>query len=96
MRRMRPSRPLWRRHPHAIATAIDAVAARLSAGGRLIYVGAGTSGRLAALDAAECESTFSTSPGQVVALLAGGLRALPQSRKLQRTTMPQARTSCGR
>ena len=61
----------------AIATAIDAVAARLGAGGRLIYVGAGTSGRLAALDAAECESTFSTSPGQLVALLAGGLSSPP-------------------
>jgi N-acetylmuramic acid 6-phosphate etherase len=61
----------------AIATAIDAVAGRLSAGGRLIYVGAGTSGRLAALDAAESESTFSTSPGQVVALLAGGLHSSP-------------------
>lgn len=60
-----------------IARAIDAVAARLGAGGRLIYVGAGTSGRLAALDAAECESTFSTAPGQVVALLAGGHSSPP-------------------
>jgi N-acetylmuramic acid 6-phosphate etherase len=56
----------------AIAEAIDAVAARLQAGGRLVYAGAGTSGRLAALDAAECESTFSTQRGQVVALIAGG------------------------
>src|SRR5262245_65485304 len=56
-----------------IAATIDAVAARLSQGGRLIYVGAGTSGRLAALDAAECESTVSTQPGQVVALVAGGI-----------------------
>ncbi len=61
----------------AIAAAIDAIAGRLGAGGRLIYVGAGTSGRLAALDAAECESTFSTAPGQVVALLAGGLLSSP-------------------
>jgi N-acetylmuramic acid 6-phosphate etherase len=61
----------------AIAAAIDAVAARLRDGGRLIYLGAGTSGRLAALDAAECESTFSTEPGQVVALLAGGPLASP-------------------
>src|SRR5256714_1849661 len=51
--------------------------ARLARGGRLIYVGAGSSGRLAALDAAECESTFSTEPGQVVALVAGGLVASP-------------------
>ncbi len=56
----------------AIAAAIDAVAARLQSGGRLIYVGAGTSGRLATVDAAECESTFSTLPGQVIAVIAGG------------------------
>ena len=61
----------------AIVGAIDAIAARLREGGRLVYVGAGTSGRLAALDAAECESTFSTAPGQVVALLAGGLLSAP-------------------
>jgi N-acetylmuramic acid 6-phosphate etherase len=60
-----------------IAAAIDEIAARLARGGRLIYVGAGSSGRLAALDAAECESTFSTEPGQVVALVAGGLVASP-------------------
>jgi N-acetylmuramic acid 6-phosphate etherase len=54
----------------ALAAAIDAVAARLAAGGRLVYVGAGTSGRLAALDAAECEATFSAEPGQVVAAVA--------------------------
>jgi N-acetylmuramic acid 6-phosphate etherase len=47
------------------------VAERLAAGGRLVYVGAGTSGRIAALDAEECESTFSTAPGQVIALVAG-------------------------
>ncbi len=54
-----------------LAAAIDAIVERLAAGGRLIYVGAGSSGRLAALDAAECESTFSTEPGQVVAVVAG-------------------------
>jgi N-acetylmuramic acid 6-phosphate etherase len=58
-----------------VATAIDAVAKRMRGGGRLVYVGAGTSGRLAAVDAAECESTFSTRPGQVVALVAGGASA---------------------
>src|SRR5581483_4113683 len=58
-----------------IASAIDAIVERLAAGGRLIYVGAGTSGRLAALDAAECGPTFSTAPGQVVALVAGGASA---------------------
>jgi N-acetylmuramic acid 6-phosphate etherase len=57
----------------AVAELIDAVADRLGSGGRLIYVGAGTSGRLAALDAVECETTFSTPPGQVTALVAGGM-----------------------
>jgi N-acetylmuramic acid 6-phosphate etherase len=61
----------------AIAAAIDDIAGRLQSGGRLIYAGAGTSGRLAALDAAECESTFSTRPGQVVALIAGGAISSP-------------------
>jgi N-acetylmuramic acid 6-phosphate etherase len=55
----------------AIAALVDEVAARLALGGRLVYVGAGTSGRLAALDAVECETTFSVEPGRVVALLAG-------------------------
>jgi N-acetylmuramic acid 6-phosphate etherase len=55
----------------AIAAAIDAVVERLGAGGRLIYVGVGSSGRLAAVDAAECEATFSAAPGQVVAVVAG-------------------------
>ena len=54
-----------------LAAAIDAIVAKLATGGRLVYVGAGTSGRLAELDAAECESTFSTEPGQVLALVAG-------------------------
>src|ERR671933_556725 len=53
-----------------LAAAIDAIVERLARGGRLVYVGAGSSGRIAALDAAECESTFSTA-GQVTALLAG-------------------------
>lgn len=54
-----------------IAAAVDAIVERLAAGGRLVYVGAGSSGRLAAADAAECEATFSAEPGQVVALVAG-------------------------
>jgi N-acetylmuramic acid 6-phosphate etherase len=56
----------------AIADAVDAIVERLRAGGRLVYVGAGSSGRIAALDASECEGTFSTPPGMVVALVAGG------------------------
>jgi len=59
-----------------IAQAIDAVADALARGGRLIYIGAGTSGRIAALDAAECPPTFSTDPKQVQFVIAGGERAL--------------------
>ncbi len=54
-----------------LAEAIDAVVDRLRGGGRLVYVGAGSSGRIAALDADECEATFSTEPGHVVAVVAG-------------------------
>ena len=54
-----------------LAATIDALVERLRAGGRLVYVGAGSSGHIAALDAGECEATFSTEPGQVVALVAG-------------------------
>lgn len=60
----------------ALARAADAIAARLDAGGRWFYAGAGTSGRLAALDAAELPPTFGTDPGLVVALLAGGPAAM--------------------
>jgi N-acetylmuramic acid 6-phosphate etherase len=59
-----------------IAEAIEAIAAAIHQGGRLIYVGAGTSGRLAALDAAECPPTFSTHPKTVQFVIAGGARAL--------------------
>ena len=53
-----------------IAVVVDEVVARLARGGRLVYVGAGTSGRLAAADSAECEATFAAAPGQVLALVA--------------------------
>ncbi len=56
-----------------IAAAVDAISERLRRGGRLVYVGAGSSGLLAALDASECEATFSVPPGVVVALVAGGV-----------------------
>ena len=59
-----------------IATAIDAIADRMRGGGRL-YVGAGTSGGIAALDASECVATFSTSPDTVIAVVAGGEGATP-------------------
>jgi N-acetylmuramic acid 6-phosphate etherase len=59
-----------------IAQAIDAIADAIRSGGRLIYAGAGTSGRLAALDAAECPPTFNTDPKTVQYVIAGGDRAL--------------------
>lgn len=62
-----------------IGQACAAAASALRAGGRLIYVGAGTSGRLGVLDAAEMAPTFGAAPGQVVALIAGGVRALTES-----------------
>jgi N-acetylmuramic acid 6-phosphate etherase len=61
----------------SITRAIDSFAERLRRGGRLVYVGAGSSGLLAAVDAAECQSTFATPPGQVLALVAGGVTATP-------------------
>jgi N-acetylmuramic acid 6-phosphate etherase len=59
-----------------IVAAVDLIAARWRAGGRLFYLGAGTSGRLAMLDAVECPPTFQSSPEMVQALIAGGERAL--------------------
>lgn len=63
----------------AIAAIIEAAVAGLSAGGRLIYAGTGTSGRLGVLDAAECPPTFSTHPTVVVGLIAGGQQAMFQA-----------------
>ncbi|MFF3561900.1 N-acetylmuramic acid 6-phosphate etherase [Streptomyces sp. NPDC002574] len=60
----------------AIAAAIDGIAARMARGGRLVYAGAGTAGRLGVLDASECPPTFNTTPGQVTGLIAGGPRAI--------------------
>ncbi|WEH41171.1 N-acetylmuramic acid 6-phosphate etherase [Streptomyces sp. NBC_01218] len=59
-----------------IAAAIDAIAARMARGGRLIYLGAGTAGRLGVLDASECPPTFNTDPDEVVGLIAGGPTAM--------------------
>ncbi len=59
-----------------IAQAVDLIAASLGKGGRLIYVGTGTSGRIAALDAVECPPTFDTDPKMVQFVMAGGLKAL--------------------
>jgi N-acetylmuramic acid 6-phosphate etherase len=62
----------------AIARAVDGIVSRMLSGGRLIYVGAGTSGRLGVLDASECPPTFGTSPELVRALIAGGKKAVTQ------------------
>lgn len=63
----------------AIVAAIDTIADRLAQSGRLIYVGAGTSGRLGVLDASECPPTFNTDPEQVIGLIAGGAGALQRA-----------------
>lgn len=63
----------------AIARTIELAAERFERGGRLIYVGAGTSGRLGVLDASECPPTFSTPPAMVVGLIAGGPAALTRA-----------------
>jgi N-acetylmuramic acid 6-phosphate etherase len=60
----------------AILRAVELVAERLAAGGRLIYAGAGTSGRLGVLDASECPPTFQSDPAQVQARIAGGPEAI--------------------
>jgi len=65
-----------------IARAIDQVAAGLRQGGRLIYVGAGTSGRIAALDAVECPPTFNTNPRSVQFIIAGGAKALASASEI--------------
>jgi len=60
----------------AIAQAIEVISDRLAAGGRLVYIGAGTSGRLGVLDAAECPPTFNSDPSQVLGIIAGGPGAM--------------------
>src|SRR4029077_4258681 len=62
-----------------IARAIDLAVAAFQGGGRLLYVGAGTSGRLGVLDASECPPTFGTPPEMVVGVIAGGYQALVRS-----------------
>ncbi|MGC0331179.1 N-acetylmuramic acid 6-phosphate etherase [Streptomyces sp. SAI-170] len=66
-------------HLPKIAAAIDAVSHRMATGGRLIYAGAGTAGRLGVLDASECPPTFNTDPAQVIGLIAGGPQAMVTS-----------------
>jgi N-acetylmuramic acid 6-phosphate etherase len=68
-----------RREIPAIAAAVDGIAERLDEGGRLFYIGAGTSGRLGVLDASECPPTFNAPPEMVQGLIAGGDGALRRS-----------------
>ncbi len=67
------------RESEAIAKGVEIIAQRLRAGGRLVYLGAGTSGRLGVLDASECPPTFSTPPELVVGVIAGGYGALTRA-----------------
>ncbi len=67
------------REAATIARAIETVVTRLAAGGRLIYLGAGTSGRLGMLDAAECPPTFNSPPEQVLGIIAGGPSAMQRA-----------------
>ena len=68
-----------RAEAESIAKAIDVITERMRVGGRLLYLGAGTSGRLGVLDASECPPTFNTDPDQVVGIIAGGYDALVRS-----------------
>ncbi len=76
----------------AMAKAVEMAAEAIRSGGRLIYVGAGTSGRLGVLDASECPATFGTPPDQVVAIIAGGDRAIRESVEGAEDDTAQART----
>jgi N-acetylmuramic acid 6-phosphate etherase len=73
----------------AIERAVEAIVRSIEQGGRLIYVGAGTSGRLAALDAAECPPTFGVSPRLVQTVVAGGRRALTRAAEDVEDSAPQ-------
>ena len=75
-----------------IARAIDLIAERLRAGGRLVYCGSGTSGRLGILDAVECPPTFSTDPDRVIGLIAGGPGAVFQAGEGAEDDRPRGET----
>ena len=74
----------------SIQSLVDDVAERMKNGGRLFYIGAGTSGRLGVLDASECPPTFGTPPEKVVGLLAGGIPALYSSIEIAEDDLDQA------
>lgn len=73
--------PAVRRILPAVAQLVDAAFERMQQGGRLIYMGAGTSGRLGVLDASECPPTYGVSPDLVIGLIAGGYEALVRSQE---------------
>jgi len=79
-----------------IALAIDAIAEAIRKGGRLIYVGAGTSGRMAALDAAECPPTFSTDPRTIQYVIAGGKKALDEASEVNEDSRTQGQHDMAR
>ena len=79
-----------------IARAIDAVAEAILRGGRLIYVGAGTSGRIAALDASECPPTFNTDPKTVQYVIAGGEKALAHATEVSEDSRAAGRRDLAR
>ncbi|HXZ82083.1 MAG TPA: N-acetylmuramic acid 6-phosphate etherase [Terriglobales bacterium] len=79
-----------------IARAIETVRDALRSGGRLIYVGAGTSGRIAALDAVECPPTFNVSPKVVQYVIAGGVRALGSEAEASEDSREAGRRDLGR
>ena len=74
----------------AIISLIENISPRIKEGGRLFYIGAGTSGRLGVLDASECPPTFGTSPEKVVGLVAGGIPALYSSIEIAEDDLNQA------
>ena len=79
----------------AIGRAIELIVRALSRGGRLVFVGAGTSGRLGVIEAAECPPTFDTPPALVQAVIAGGRGAVSAPWRAPRTTGRPARVRCG-
>ena len=79
-----------------IAQAIDAIADAIGNGGRLIYVGAGTSGRIAALDASECPPTFNTDPKTIQYVIAGGEKALGSSAEFREDSRQLGRRDIAR
>ena len=77
----------------AIAEAVERIADRMRRGGRLIYVGAGTSGRLGVLDASECPPTFGVDPGLVIGVIAGGDQALTAAVEAAEDSADQGRAA---